>query len=102
MRSAPNSHRRSVDVAELKDHAEALINAVRASGETIDITEDGKIIAEIRTVRNQIPQPKRRAWSEEEIAAWKREIDELAAEISAHWPAGVSAESAIRDIRREL
>ena len=38
----------------------------------------------------------------EKLAAVCADMDQLAAEIATHWPAGVSAVDAVREQRREL
>jgi len=39
---------------------------------------------------------------EEERARFWIDLDEIAADINASWPKGVSAEDAVNDVRREL
>ena len=102
MQAVPGRQRRSVDISELNSQAEALVDEVHTSGESIDITADGQVVAEIRSAGSHVNGAQQPIRSDEELAAWKRGIDELAAEISAHWPEGVSAEDAINDVRREL
>ena len=102
MQSVPGRQRRSVDVADLKAHADELVAEVRASGEPIDITADGRVVAEIRSAGSQVNGMKRREWTDEDIAAWNRGMDELAAEIDAALPPEVTAEEILRDMRRDL
>jgi prevent-host-death family protein len=85
----------SVGIKELRDHASALVRKVREEGEIIEITYHGETVARIVPVQ---PAPPTNA----EIDAMFTRLDALTAEISAHWPKGVSAEDAINDVRRVL
>jgi antitoxin (DNA-binding transcriptional repressor) of toxin-antitoxin stability system len=69
---------------------------VEKEGETIEITNHGEVIAHLAPAR--IPQSstepaKRDDWTD---------LDRLAAEIIAHWPADISAVDAVRDVRHDL
>ena len=66
------------------------------NGKTIEITDHGKIIAHIVPV-SEPKQPVKRDTSE----AWEN-LKRLSTELSAHWPADVSAVEAVRDVRRDL
>ncbi|MDX1415474.1 MAG: type II toxin-antitoxin system prevent-host-death family antitoxin [Candidatus Promineifilaceae bacterium] len=85
----------SVGVRELKQQASKLLRLVRDQGETIEITYHGKTIARLVPALSQ-------AEMDQDLAAWWSSIDELTAEISAHWPENVSAVEAVREGRREL
>jgi len=99
MQTVPGQQRRSVDIAELKSRAEELVAEVEASGEPIEVSANGRIVAEIRPVSAPEVQQKPRTWTAEEKAAWLRSWEELAAEIGKKWPKGVSAQDVIDDIR---
>lgn len=85
----------TVGVRELKQETSKLLRRVREEGETIEITYHGEVIA--RLVPVAPPEP-----TDREIAAVLTNLEALSAEISAHWPEGVSALDAINDVRREL
>jgi prevent-host-death family protein len=85
----------TVGIRELKQHTSKILRRVREQGETIDITYHGETIARLVPVHSAPP-------SSEELAAYWANLDELAAEVSAKWPAGVSAIDAVEDVRREL
>lgn len=81
----------TVGVRELKQRASELIQMVREEGSEIQITYRGEVVA--------LLIPVTRPTSQEEAQVWA-EIDHLAAEIGARWPAGVSAAEAISESRR--
>jgi prevent-host-death family protein len=83
----------SVGVRELKANASGILRRVRDRGETVEVTHRGRVIARIVPVA----APERAA--SEDGAVWS-DIDRLAAEIGARWPAGVTAVDAVREGRR--
>jgi prevent-host-death family protein len=85
----------SAGIRELKANASEIIRKVRERGEVVDITYHGEVVARLVPVRSPLPLPA-------ETAALMTDLDQLAAEIAAAWPEGVSAGDAIRDARREL
>ena len=87
----------TVSVRELRDQIEPILRRVAEQGETIAVVDDGKEVARLVP-----PLPERRPVSAEELAAIRDRRQRLAEEIGAHWPEGVTAEDAIRDIRRDL
>ena len=82
-------------VRELKAHASEILRGVRERGETVELTLHGRPIARLVPI-----QPA--ADNEDDWRSVWAEMDRLADEISAHWPEGVSAMDAVRDVRREL
>ncbi|MBV9707979.1 MAG: hypothetical protein JO125_11300 [Chloroflexi bacterium] len=82
---------------ELKERIEEVLRMLEEEGETIEVTDDGEVIAHlVPTLRlQQYTQKKEtsRAWSD---------LRELAHEIGKHWQNDVSAVDAVRDVRREL
>jgi antitoxin (DNA-binding transcriptional repressor) of toxin-antitoxin stability system len=66
---------------------------VRQGKESVAITYRGRVVARLVPVE---AAPRRRAKA---AAVWV-EMDELAAEIGARWPAGLSAEKAVAEQRR--
>lgn len=86
---------REVGVRELKERTSEIIRLVREKKEAVVITFRGKVVARI--------------YPEEDLEKMKahdlqilKEMDELAKEIGAHWPPGVSAAEAVKEQRREL
>jgi prevent-host-death family protein len=85
---------RSIGVRQLKEQTSAVLRRVRDDREVIEITYRGRAIARLVPV-----EPPADA---EAVAAVLTDLDHLAAEIGAHWPAGVTAVDAVREQRREL
>jgi prevent-host-death family protein len=83
-----------VGVRELKANTSELLRQVSEKGEVVEVTRHGQVIA--RLVPASTPLPDRDA-----NGAWTK-LKELSAQISALWPADVSAEEAINDVRRDL
>lgn len=84
-----------VGVRELKANISELLQAVYATGETVEVTRHGQAIARLVPVQQTQPQER------DANGAWT-ELNELAAEISALWPDGVSAQDTLNDVRRDL
>jgi prevent-host-death family protein len=85
----------AVSVRELIQHTSEILRRVREEGETIDITYYGETVA--RLVPVVLPAP-----PEEELVAYWATADQLAAEIGARWPKGMSAVDALKEDRPEL
>ena len=83
------------EIHELAEHINEVLRIVE-EGETIELTKRGEVIARLVPARRP-QQPVKR-----DLRDFWAEMDRLAAEISAHWPADVSAVDAVRDVRREL
>jgi prevent-host-death family protein len=81
-----------VGIRELKQQASELVRLVRETGVEVQITYHGKVVALL------VPAGPA-AQTEAERQAWV-DIDHLAAEIGARWPAGVSAAQAVAENRR--
>lgn len=86
----------TVGIRELKEQTSRILRRVREGRETVEVTYRGKVVARLVPVEQpqQIATP--------EFAAIWADMDQLAAEIGARWPAGVSAADAISADRREL
>jgi prevent-host-death family protein len=81
----------TVGIRELKQQASELVRMVRETGKEVQITYHGQVVALLIPVkRNQ---------KKDEAAAWAK-LDNLAAQIGARWPKGVSATDAITEARR--
>ena len=85
---------RAVGVRELKQRASELVRLVREEGEEIDVTLRGEVVARLVPVKPKL--------SPEQVQALMAEMDQVASEISAYWPEGVSAVEAVREERRQL
>ncbi len=85
---------RSIAVRELKEHTGAILRRVREQGEELEITYHGRPIARLIPIRST-------ATSATLAPIWA-DLDRLAAEIGARWPAEVTAAEAVREGRREL
>ncbi len=81
----------TVGIRELKQQASELVRRVREEGRSIQITYHGKVVAILIPVERQTNAEVDHAWAN---------LDQLAGEISAAWPEGVSAEEAISEGRR--
>lgn len=84
-----------VGVRKLKANLSQLLQTVYATGETIEITRHGQVIARL------IPAHQPQRMKRDTNGAWT-ELNELVAEISSSWPNGISAQDAINDARRDL
>jgi prevent-host-death family protein len=87
----------SVSVRELKAHTSRILRELQERGQPVTVTNRGRVVARL--------VPERRIMTDVErakMAAVLADMDELAAEIGAHWPEGVSAVDAVREQRREL
>ena len=84
---------KTVGVNELTERIDEILRLVKEKGETFEVTEQGKIVAHIE------PAGKTKQSVEVSAADAWAELERLSAEISAHWPEGVSAVDAVRDAR---
>lgn len=82
----------AVGVRELNAHTSRVLRRVREGRETIDITYHGKVVARLVPV-DEAPR---------DLAAYWADVDRLAAETGARWPAGLSASDAVAEGRRAL
>jgi len=87
---------KTFDTNELLKHIDEVLHMVEEEGETIEISNHGETIAYLVPAAGpqSLAKPtKRDVWAD---------LERLAAEISAHWPAEVNAVDAVRDVRRDL
>lgn len=84
---------REIGVRALKAHTSEVLRRVREQGETIDVTYRGEIVARLVPARPLRPAEYDATWTD---------LDRLAAEIGAQWPADTSAADAVSEERREL
>ena len=88
---------RSVGIRELRAHTSKILREAQDRRETVEVTNRGRVVARI-VPADHPPTAAERA----RTAAVLADMDELAAEISKHWPKGVSAVDAVREQRRDL
>ena len=82
---------KTLEIVELRDNINEVLSEVE-QGETIAVANNGRIIARLVPAR-------RRRRSQREIDEIIAEMDRVAAELGARWPAGVTVEEAINDVR---
>ena len=82
-----------IGIRELKQRISEILRHVREEKETISITYRGRVVAQLVPV-DKVGKRARdnQAWTD---------MDELAAEIGARWPVGVTAVEAVREQRRD-
>ena len=78
---------------EFIERISEILDMVVENGEIIEITDQGKVIAQVVPV-SEPKQPVKRDTSE----AWEN-LKRLSTELSAHWPQDVTAVDAVRDVR---
>ena len=82
----------TVGIRQLKQQASQLVRMVREQGGEVQITYRGAVVALLIPARRAEPgEGAGRAWME---------LDHLAAEIGARWPAGLSAAEAVAEGRQ--
>jgi len=84
-----------IGVRELREHTSQILRRVYENNEEIQITYHGRVIARL------LPAPLPRPVPADLRALWS-DVDRLAAEIGARWPAGITAAEAVSEARREL
>jgi prevent-host-death family protein len=84
-----------VGVRELKNRATQIIRHVREQNAEYVVTVDGQPVARVIPVRSETPEERRAR----RIAALDV-LGKTADQIAAKWPAGVSANDAVRAQRR--
>ena len=83
----------TMGVKELKEHLSEVLHEMQTTGQTIAVSNRGRIVARLVPVRPAHD-------GEHSPRATIASLDELAAQISANVPAKVSVEDVINDIRR--
>jgi prevent-host-death family protein len=82
-------------VRELKQHASEILRCVKENNESITITNRDHSVAKLVPLRDA---ESTRAEAQSVLA----DMDDLAREIGALWPAGITASQAVDEQRREL
>lgn len=86
---------KSIGVRELKANISEILREVEESGEVIEVTRHGQIVARLVLGSWTLPVDR------DANGAWS-DLNALATEISALWPEGVTSAEAINDVRRDL
>lgn len=81
----------TVGIRELKQQASELVRLVRETGEAVQVTYHGQVVALLIPVKQEEKKDHARTWAK---------LDNLAAQIGARWPKGVSAADAVSEARR--
>jgi prevent-host-death family protein len=81
----------TVGIRELKQNASELIRMVRETNNEVQVTYRGKVVARLIPVERSTPSGETEAWAQ---------LDQLAVEIGANWPKGLSAAEAVSELRR--
>ncbi|HEX5140868.1 MAG TPA: type II toxin-antitoxin system prevent-host-death family antitoxin [Dehalococcoidia bacterium] len=81
-----------IGIRELKLHASEIMRRVRESKESFEITHRGRVVARIIPVSERSKTP-------DNAGLWAH-MDELAEEIAANWPSGLTASDAVAEQRR--
>jgi prevent-host-death family protein len=86
---------KTMGVRDLKANISEALREVDEEGEIIEVTRHGQVIARLIPARHStlLDRDANGAWTD---------LTDLAAEISAKWPHGVSAADAINDVRRDI
>jgi antitoxin (DNA-binding transcriptional repressor) of toxin-antitoxin stability system len=82
-----------IELEQLQEHLSDLVTVVRDRRDVVFVAENGRIIARI------VPPELTPEEIAQSLAAFD-EMDEVAAEIGARWPHGVTAVDAIDEQRR--
>ena len=90
----------SIGVDELRTRTSEVLRRVREDGETIDVTDGGKIVA--RMVPVEQPRDEPEVEDSDAMLAWMRNMEPLIAELGKKWPKGVWAVEAVLHVRRDL
>jgi prevent-host-death family protein len=96
---------RSVGIRELRERTSEIIRWVREEGAEVLVTHYGRPVARLVPVVSEPAAVRSAAGGEsakDGAAAVWAELDQLAAEIGARWPGGISATEAVAEGRREL
>jgi len=83
----------SIGIRELKQRASQVLRHVREEGVSYDVTYHGRPVARL------VPLAKPETEPVDAEAVWS-DLDQLAAEIGARWPDGLSAAEAVDRDRR--
>lgn len=85
----------TVGIRELKTNISEIMRRVRESGEVIDITYRGEVVARLIPTRPAVT-------TADELAALWSDMDRLAEQVAAQWTGQPGAVEAVREGRRDL
>ena len=85
-----------IEIRDLEERTREILRQVEA-GETIEVTDNGKAVAMLVPLTNVTD-----GTGSDEALYDDMTLDELVEELDRHWPEGVSAVEAVRDVRRNL
>jgi prevent-host-death family protein len=93
---------RTVGLRELRARAGEIVREVRETGQPVDITVRGEVVA--RLTPPSIPESdvaSARAHKDQRTAVddWLLKMDEVSKQVGMAWPADVSAQDVIDDVR---
>jgi prevent-host-death family protein len=83
---------RQLGIREIKNNLSEILRELRESGESIEVTNHGQVVA--RLVPVSPPQ-----LSQSEIDEIIADMDRVAAELGERWPKGVSVQDVLDDVR---
>lgn len=87
----------TINSTDLAEHLSDLMRQVQETGEVVEITEDGKVVARLVPAHVEVDSP-----GPTHMEAWT-ELDKVIAQIAPHLaPEIVDSVEIVRDIRREL
>ena len=93
----------AVKIEDLKQRADEIVRQLRETGEPVQILDEEHVVARLMPTteadKAALLAENEESPTQEELDEFWAEFDELSEEISAHWPEGVSAVDAIRDVR---
>ena len=85
---------KTISVSDLNKRINEVLRLIEEEGETIALTDDGKVVAQIVPVRESEQRRKN------DEAFWEN-LRRLTAELAPHWPEETNAVDIVRDIRQE-
>jgi len=91
---------RSVGIRELRERTSEIIGWVRDEGQEVEVTYYGRVVARLVPAPSGPASPAP-AGETSGSSVWA-DLDQLAADIGARWPEGVTAAGAVAEGRREL
>ena len=83
----------TIELSELEQRVGQVLHEAQEAGETVGVTERGRLLAYVVPVQQSEPASSRGA------QAFLDELDAFAEEIGQYWPEGVSAVDAVKDVR---
>ncbi len=88
---------KTIEVRELVERINEILRLVEDEGETIEVTNHGKVIAHVIPTATPIQQIQ----TKQDVEAFWEKTDRLAAKISAYLPEKVDVNDIMRDVRLE-